>query len=133
MAQSIARENAEVNREKKLQDYFSQPQRGTVRGRSENPAAKEGYINRQEGAAHQIVKNKPNQAVNSHRSGPQAQSKIAQGNNRSASQLDTIETVSDELMPIICNVITNSAFLILIERREAERVSHRDRRLKSQH
>lgn len=91
MAQSIARENAEVNREKKLESYFSQPQRGTVRGRGEQGSmgAKDGYINRQEN--NPIQKN----VINSNRSGVQAQSKITQGNNRSASQLDTIETVSD--------------------------------------
>ena len=54
-----------------------------------------GYINRQEGGAGAIQKKQPNAAAvaNSHRSGPQvAQTQKAnQGNNRSASQLDTIE------------------------------------------
>ena len=54
-----------------------------------------GYINRQEGVAGAIQKKQPNVAAvaNSHRSGPQvAQTQKAnQGNNRSASQLDTIE------------------------------------------
>ena len=79
-----------------------------MRGRADLPVAgggkdAAGYINRQEGGAGAIQKKQPNAGAvaSSHRSGPQVAptSKANQGNNRSASQLDTIEVSESVLSP----------------------------------
>ena len=71
-----------------------------------------GYINRQEGGAGAIQKKQPNAGAvaNSHRSGPQVAptSKPNQGNNRSASQLDTIEVSESAFIPHCGQTLTNN-------------------------
>ena len=41
VAQSVAKENYEINREKKLQEYYAQPQRGTMRGGKDGSGAEQ--------------------------------------------------------------------------------------------
>ena len=81
--QGHAVEEAQLNREKKLAEYLSQPQRGNVRGAA--PVNRDGLKLESAG---------PRNMPASHRSGPPLQAKVASGNNRSVSQLETVETVS---------------------------------------
>ena len=78
MKKGHAYEDAQANREKKLSEYIAKPQRGA------RFDATAGFAP----AKNEIV-------VSSQRSGPQGiPNKVVVANNRSASQLDTLETVS---------------------------------------
>ena len=115
VAGAKARENAELERERKLQDYYAQPQRGTIRGAGK---LQEGGNNssaiKETKAANQGLSSRSNQV--------QAKQPASQNNQqRSVSQLDTIETVSCPPSSIV-----NSTLMGCVERQQANYARDRE-------